>query len=776
MSNNTTILNNIPDDIFSAIPLTTATHTQYGSKTGILSNLSNSSPSLSSVSSLPAENDTGSIEYKYKLVGKSSDRITSLTTQMNYRLQEGGGECCYEIGILDNGYAAGLNDQEFKESIETIQFMAKQLNCETEILRVANGNKGKVAEILVRKKLKCSATEGLLCNIRIALIGCINCGKSTLLGCLTNNEYDNGKGAARRNIFQHRHELEAGMTSSIAKEIVGFDSSGNITNTQSLAQSEYNYSLNSNNTWRSIIERSSKLITFYDSCGSELYMKTTIQGLIGSAIDYAIITVAANIGINKTTKEHLVLSLALNIPIIILITKIDLVNEEELNTVQGSIMKVLQSPACNKQPIKINTRDELQTTISDIINQLDNTNTTNTNNNNSNNHSKIKQITAILSVSSVSGLGFDLLKEFLYLLPRPNRMDWNLLNQKPTQFMVDSIYNIDSVGLIVAGTVSAGKIHIGDILLLGPITTNKTISSANSIAQFIPIKLLSIHSNRCPVSSCNSGETASIHFEPVNSNILITKEMLRRGQVLLDSQLKPFPRACTGFEASIQVLNLSPNTLIQSNYTPVCHINTIAQSAKILNSTPKQISCGEFAQVRFEFCYSPEYIQLKQKLILREGSIKGVGIINKLYYENEIEEKLISNNDDNSISINTKRKSPKQQANNNHNNNTSNSADTTPPHTTPNNHNHHNSHIPHSQSDQTLSNSLHHNNTNGNSSNGDSPNHLSADSTDYPIVCTPLTRSISQTSDNSNTNTSQFSNEQIEEFHLNNPNSNNTAS
>lgn len=48
-------------------------------------------------------------------------------------------------------------------------------------------------------------------EVRIAVVGNVDSGKSTLLGVLTHCELDNGRGLARQKLFRHKHELETGM-------------------------------------------------------------------------------------------------------------------------------------------------------------------------------------------------------------------------------------------------------------------------------------------------------------------------------------------------------------------------------------------------------------------------------------------------------------------------------------------------------------------------------------------------------------------------------------
>lgn len=62
---------------------------------------------------------------------------------------------------------------------------------------------------------------------RVAVVGNVDAGKSTLLGVLTHSELDNGRGHARQRLFRHKHEMESGRTSSVGNDILGFDSVGN---------------------------------------------------------------------------------------------------------------------------------------------------------------------------------------------------------------------------------------------------------------------------------------------------------------------------------------------------------------------------------------------------------------------------------------------------------------------------------------------------------------------------------------------------------------------
>lgn len=43
----------------------------------------------------------------------------------------------------------------------------------------------------------------------------VDAGKSTMLGVLTKNILDDGRGRTRVNLFRHKHEIESGRTSSV---------------------------------------------------------------------------------------------------------------------------------------------------------------------------------------------------------------------------------------------------------------------------------------------------------------------------------------------------------------------------------------------------------------------------------------------------------------------------------------------------------------------------------------------------------------------------------
>ena len=63
-------------------------------------------------------------------------------------------------------------------------------------------------------------------DTRIATIGNVDSGKSTLIGVLTRGTLDDGRGSARSLVMKHKHEIENGRTSAVSTEIMGFKDDG----------------------------------------------------------------------------------------------------------------------------------------------------------------------------------------------------------------------------------------------------------------------------------------------------------------------------------------------------------------------------------------------------------------------------------------------------------------------------------------------------------------------------------------------------------------------
>ncbi|XP_023686830.1 GTP-binding protein 2-like isoform X2 [Paramormyrops kingsleyae] len=387
---------------------------------------------------LPPEAEEGNVEYKLKLVNPTQYRFEHLVTQMKWRLQEGRGEAVYQIGVEDNGMLVGLSDDDLKASLKTLRRMAEKVGADITVLREREVDYGydvskKIAEVLVRRV----PDNQQFLDLRVAVLGNVDAGKSTLLGVLTQGELDNGRGRARLNLFRHLHEIQTGRTSSISFEILGFNSKGEVVN----------YS--GSRTAEEICESSSKMITFIDLAGHHKYLKTTIFGLTSYCPDFAMVVVGANTGIAGTTREHLGLAMALKVPIFIVVSKVDLCARSTVERTVRQLERFLKLPGCNKVPVVVSSTDDAVTAAQKFA--------------------QSPSITPIFTVSSVSGHSLDLLKVFFNILPPlSNSKEQEELMQQLTEFQVDEIYTVPEVGTVVGGTLYSGICREGERLVVGP--------------------------------------------------------------------------------------------------------------------------------------------------------------------------------------------------------------------------------------------------------------------------------------------------------------------
>lgn len=217
-----------------------------------------------SFDSLPPEDDLGASEYKLKLCGLDEEKLQRRATQMRFRVNEGAGEAFYYLGINDDGTPAGLDEAEFTESCANLQRMAAIIDCtvmkldQQEIVKKGAITKT-VAQFLVRE----AEAAGTYVSLTIGVVGNVDAGKSSTVGTLCKGVADDGRGRARMHVFNHKHEMTTGRTSSVAHQILGFDAQGEVVNSKSERQP----------TWQEIVAQSTKVVSFFDMAGHERYLK-----------------------------------------------------------------------------------------------------------------------------------------------------------------------------------------------------------------------------------------------------------------------------------------------------------------------------------------------------------------------------------------------------------------------------------------------------------------------------------------------------------------------
>jgi len=77
----------------------------------------------------------GNIEYKLKLIDPTPTRFARLVTQLKWRLLEGGGQACYELGVTDDGLLIGLSREYLERSLETLEMMAGEIGASVVVVK-----------------------------------------------------------------------------------------------------------------------------------------------------------------------------------------------------------------------------------------------------------------------------------------------------------------------------------------------------------------------------------------------------------------------------------------------------------------------------------------------------------------------------------------------------------------------------------------------------------------------------------------------------------------
>lgn len=544
---------------------------------------------------LGPESDDGNIEYKRMLVGKDENRLDELATQMRYRIKEGNGECIYILGVDDNGDPFGLTDEEFEESVMNLKKIAEKNDYSLRHLQTTTFKKKKLGEFLVRENniIKCK-------DIRIAVAGNVDCSKSTTIGTLISGELDDGRGKARMKVFNFKHEMETGRTSSISQQILGYDPEGNPVNHDNEIKKL---------SWPEITSRSSKVINFFDLCGHKQYLKTTIAGFSSNAIDYAMIMVGANMGISPkdTTIEHIKLCLTYRIPIIIVITKIDLcANRDTLEHTIHTIKKIFRLPNLRKNIFKINSISDVMAVSKSVHNG---------------------DIVPIFQISNVTGQGLNLIHEFLNLLEPRITFDSN----NPVEYYVDSTYSVSGVGTVVGGFLANGTLKLNKSYFLGPTKTG----------EFIPIKIRSLHVKRTLVNEAVSGRYVCANIPKLKrENILKGMAIIEYDPIKHGKKIS----AINQFTAEI-IVRESHHTTIRPGYQVTLTINSLRTTVQILaihkrdkialkysgdqikdsTESSTKLSQGDRATVEFKLLFQPGYFNINDRIVLSEGDVRMVG-------------------------------------------------------------------------------------------------------------------------------------------------------
>ncbi|SJK97249.1 related to GTP binding protein (GTPBP1) [Armillaria ostoyae] len=415
-------------------------------------------------------------------------------------------------------------------------------------------------------------------EVRCAVVGNVDSGKSTTLGVLTRGALDDGRGRARVALFRHKHEIETGRTSSVGMEILGFGPSGDPILPSTANSSDPDVIRREKLGWEEISIQAAKIVSFIDLAGHERYLKTTLYGLTSGAPSCVILIVGANAGLIGMSKEHLSIALALSVPVVVCITKIDMTPPHVAAETVKQVVKILKSPGCRKIPVfvkSVETSVEIATSFGK------------------------DKLCPIFQVSNVTGEGLDYIRTFLNLLPSSEADTEKFAANQPLEFSVTDVWSVPYVGTVVNGIVNSGSAKTGDAVLLGPDANGNYLST--------------VIKSQCVAFALKR----------------VRKAAVRKGMVLVSKSESP-PRAIRQFEG--QVLILYHNTTLQRNYQAMLHCGAVRQTVKIIGMDHPQgvLRTGDRATVQFEFISHPEFVKEGMKLLFREGKTKGLGVITRL--------------------------------------------------------------------------------------------------------------------------------------------------
>ena len=296
------------------------------------------------------------------------------------------------------------------------------------------------------------------------------------------------------------------------------------------------------------------------------------------------------------TIQHYKMLISHNIPIFIIITRIDNSMEKSYQDLISSLKKMCTKLGGQKIDL-INTFTDYQKYKNMKNDFIDNTNSKKNQDmdNIKINIEKNKQgkqiVVPVICISNVDGYYLDVMKNVINdLKPRnlweqtnennriikvfQNRLGLKNLNLKEdfdgSLFYVDNAFNPVGVGFVVSGILRGDKIKNDDTLYLGPFGK-----------EFITVKIKSIHNNnRQFINNLEEHDRGCLALNIKNKKTFnLKKKFLKRGVVLVSEKLKKF--ICYRFKAAIYVFT-DKSISIKPGYSPVIHLGNIEQTVRVL--------------------------------------------------------------------------------------------------------------------------------------------------------------------------------------------------
>lgn len=304
------------------------------------------------------------------------------------------------------------------------------------------------------------------------------------------------------------------------------------------------------------------------------------------------------------SKEHLGVALALAVPVLVCITKVDMTPPHILEATIKQLSKILRSPGCRKTPVFVENQEQAVETALRLGHE---------------------RICPIFQISNVTGQNLPLLRSFLNVLPQANPAKFS--PEAPFKFQLQDVFSVPFVGCVVSGVILSGAVKVGDNLIIGP----------DTLGQFTPTSVRSIQRKRVNVDAASAGQSASFALKRIRRN------QVRKGMVMLSRTDSP-PKASMTCDA--EILCLYHSTTLSVGSCMVLHAASIRQTVRILaiakldsqgevcadtsasaNPDKPVVRTGDRALLRLQFIRFAEYVEPGLKLITREGKTKLIGVI-----------------------------------------------------------------------------------------------------------------------------------------------------
>ncbi|PWV00253.1 putative GTP-binding elongation factor Tu family [Trypanosoma cruzi] len=501
---------------------------------------------------LTEEDDDGDVEYKWRLTDVTPARFKHLVTQMQFRVGEGNGQCLYELGIANDGSPRGLPRGEYQETVETLQKMAEALGLDFNILQEFLLRSEPIplwcGEILITQR------QAELQDGKVAFCGTAGSGKSTLIGVLLTGYLDDGMGSARQLLFNHKHEVSTGKTTSIVARAIPIDSSEGKNKNSTLCRLKG-------------IDSSSRSLAMIDLGGD--VTKHMLFGLMSRRPDFTGICVSVEQPVVEVTLYARVFR-AMRIPFFVVVTKLDVAFDFEVDAFLFELAVEFSLIGCDSVLLAdVDGVDSFQQSWN-----------------------KSNQV-PVLRVSSADGSGIELFRHFISSLPigcMPVTPDGEF------EVFLDGSFFVCGVGPVVHGHVVKGSVELGCQCRIGP----------DSEGKFYPVIVQGIHVGGSHVTRVRPTDEATFALSELPRSV----DMTQKGKILVPTSVS----VCWEFEAHLKVLSQGMTPRLQ----PILYTGNIRQAVKIISPLPNVADVFyKGCLVRFQFLYHPEVLREGASVILQ---------------------------------------------------------------------------------------------------------------------------------------------------------------